>query len=99
MVAPFLKRFPPETYVWIFGLTVLFFIEPHVGHFSICPLHNLGLSFCPGCGLGTSINYLMHGHLTLSFESHPLGSFALIILLYRIFQLIKTNHKSYGTNY
>jgi hypothetical protein len=99
MVGPFLKKFPPETYVWIFGLTILFFIEPFAGHFSICPFYHLGFSFCPGCGLGASISYLMHGHPTLSFESHPLGWFALIVLLCRVFQLIKTNYKPYGTNY
>jgi hypothetical protein len=99
MVAPFLKRFPLETYIWIFALTILYFIEPHAGHFSICPFYHLGFSFCPGCGLGTSINHLMHGDLFRSFESHPLGWFALIVLFSRIIQLIKTNFKSYGTNY
>jgi hypothetical protein len=99
MVALFLKRFPLEAYFWVFGLTILFFVEPHPGHFSICPFYHLGFSFCPGCGLGTSISHLMHGDPLLSFQSHPLGGIALIILSYRIFQLIKTNHKSYGTNY
>lgn len=47
----------------------------------------LGAPCCPGCGLGHSISYMLHGNWQAAFKSHPLGPFAIIILLYRTFQL------------
>jgi hypothetical protein len=99
MVLKQLKKFPPEAFIWIVALITLFFVNPSANHFTICPFHHLGLDFCPGCGLGRSISYLLSGHFRESFESHPLGLFAVIILLHRIQQLIKTNYQNYGTNY
>ncbi len=58
-------------------------------HFSFCPLHNLGISFCPGCGLGRSVSFLLHGEFLKSYHTHWLGPFALVIIIYRIVQLIK----------
>ncbi|MCL5991886.1 MAG: DUF2752 domain-containing protein [Bacteroidetes bacterium] len=36
-----------------------------------------------------SISYLLHGNLLQSFQAHWLGPIALIIILYRIYQLIR----------
>ena len=70
-----------EAVVWIFGLLFLILIHiPGESHFTICPLSNLGIEFCPGCGLGNSISYLFRGEFIFSFQSHPLGIFALIII-------------------
>jgi hypothetical protein len=86
-------------YLWIAALLLLAAFEPSADHFTICPFHHLGFSFCPGCGLGKSISYLLQGDVNHSLTAHPLGFFALGVLIYRIYQLIKNNHKSYGQNY
>ena len=49
----------------------------------------VGFEHCPGCGLGHSISYLLRGEWQLSWQSHPLGTFALVIILKRIFELGK----------
>ena len=58
-------------------------------HLSLCPLANLGFSWCPGCGLGRSLSYLLHGNFQESVQMHWFGIPALLILLYRIFILSK----------
>jgi hypothetical protein len=84
-----LKRINIELIFWIAGLIYLAFMNPSESHFSLCPIKNLGFSFCPGCGLGHSISYLFHGQIYESLHHHPLGVFALGVILWRIFQLIK----------
>lgn len=84
------KHIEREAFIWIAGLLILFFINPYGGsHFSICPFHNLGFKYCPGCGLGHSISYLFHGDIHNSIECHILGIPAVIILIYRIIYLFK----------
>ena len=93
----FFNRIGFEAFVWITSLLFLAFINlPGTTHFTICPLNNLGIEFCPGCGLGNSISYLLHGNLTASFAAHPLGIFALMIILFRIISLLKFNRRRYG---
>ena len=81
-----------EAFVWIIGLVYLAFFSPiNQAHFTICPLANMGFKYCPGCGLGLSITELFHGHFIQSFNSHPLGIFAVVVIFYRVFSLIKKN--------
>jgi Protein of unknown function (DUF2752) len=81
-----------ELCTWIAGLFLLAIMNPAgTPHFSLCLFKWAGLSFCPGCGLGHSISWLFHGNLTQSLQAHPLGIFALAVLLLRIFTLIKNN--------
>jgi hypothetical protein len=81
-----------EALIWISGLIYLAIFSPlDQTHFTICPLANAGFDYCPGCGLGHSITQLFHGNFIQSFNTHPLGFFALIIILHRIFTLIKKN--------
>ena len=63
-------------------------INPVEQHFSFCLFKQLGISWCPGCGIGHSISYLLHGDVIKSFQTHALGTFALVIIVYRILQLI-----------
>lgn len=78
----------PEAIIWIVALAYLITIDPYESdHLSFCLFHNLGINFCPGCGIGRSISMIFHGDFTGSFNMHPLGFFALIILLYRIITL------------
>ena len=86
-------RIPIELIFWITALVVLASAkvdEPNAAaHFSLCPLANLGLDWCPGCGIGRSITALFNGNLGLSFQLHWFGLPALAILLYRISILIR----------
>jgi len=84
-----LKRINIELIFWIGGLTYLAFMDPSETHFSLCPIKNLGFSFCSGCGLGHSISFFFHGQIKDSFHHHPLGIFALGVILSRIFELIR----------
>ncbi|PKL86764.1 MAG: hypothetical protein CVV22_01340 [Ignavibacteriae bacterium HGW-Ignavibacteriae-1] len=77
-----------ELLFWVSALFWLAFVEIKTVHFTFCPLSNAGLDFCPGCGLGQSVSLIMSGNVLQSFEAHPLGMFALIIILHRIYVLI-----------
>lgn len=82
-----------EGIIWIVSLIYLAsFTESNQQHFTICPLSNLGFDYCPGCGLGKSISLILHGNIFESFDFHLLGIPALIIILFRISQLIKINY-------
>jgi lipoprotein signal peptidase len=86
-----------EASVWILSLAYLILIHsPEETHFTICPLANMGFNFCPGCGLGNSISYIFQGEFVASFHSHPLGIFALLIISFRIFTIIKNNRRRYA---
>jgi len=86
-----------EAVIWIAGLFyLLLFHAPGQAQFTICPLYNLGIDFCPGCGIGNSISYLFNGEVISSFQTHPLGIFALIIITYRIITIIKNNWRRYA---
>lgn len=88
-----------ELIFWITSITLLALMPPGTDpHFSFCVFKMLGINFCPGCGLGHSISYLFHGDIKASFSSHPLGIFAVIIILYRIYKLSKL-HFSKKINY
>lgn len=83
-----------EAVVWIIGLLFLACNSPDNHHFSICPIKNLGFTFCPGCGLGESISYVFRFEIAESFSSHPLGIFAFIILSHRIIFLLKKSYRN-----
>jgi hypothetical protein len=86
-----------EASVWILGLAYLLLIHsPGETHFTICPLANLGIDFCPGCGLGNSISYIFKGDFIASFQSHPIGISALLIITLRIITIIKNNRRRYA---
>ena len=83
-----IKNIPFEGLFWISALFLLAVINVDSNsHFTICPFKNLGFDFCPGCGLGKSIHYLLHLEILKSFNAHPLGLFALAVLLHRIYIL------------
>lgn len=87
----FLRTFPLEGYLWISALLFISFISINTTHFTLCPFNNLGIEFCPGCGLGRSMNQFIMLDFAGSFNTHPFGCIALIIIIGRIFLLIKNN--------
>ena len=79
---------PLEAIIWMIGLLALAIHQPsHDAHVSLCVFSNLGFKYCPGCGLGRSVSFLLHVQPVTSFQTHPFGIAAVAILLYRIFQL------------
>ena len=56
----------------------------------------MGFKWCPGCGIGHSIAWLLHGNIKNSLHAHWLGIPALVLIVYRIVVLIKDNVLGYG---
>ena len=86
--------FSAELIFWIITLMYLAIISPVDAHFSFCLFKHLGINWCPGCGIGRSISYLLHGDIIKSFQTHILGTFALLVIVYRILQLILKSNKN-----
>ena len=85
----FFKVINPEALVWISGILALAFINvDSSSHFSVCPFKSIGIDFCPGCGLGKSIHYLLSFEIEKSLNAHPLGLFAFTVLVRRIYDLL-----------
>ena len=82
----FMQYIDREVFIWFVGLLFLAFNH---SHFTICPLKLLGFENCPGCVLGLSIHYLFSFSIKESFNTHPLGFAALIIIFHRIYSLQK----------
>jgi hypothetical protein len=81
-----------EGIIWTSALFYFaFFVNPFETHFTICPLANAGFEHCPGCGLGNSISLFFHGYFSESFNTHILGIPALLIIIHRIYSIIKFN--------
>ena len=81
---------PIEAVIWTAGLIGLAIYNPFEGqHLSVCVFDNLGFRYCPGCGIGRSVSFLLHGDVRASFEAHPLGFIAILLLSFRIGKLVK----------
>ncbi|WP_242920907.1 DUF2752 domain-containing protein [Pontibacter liquoris] len=91
------KRGAPltEAVLWMAGLGALACMDPDGAHlFSFCPWSWFGFNFCPGCGLGHAISFLLHGQWQASWQAHPLGGPALVLLVGRSIKLVRW-HFSY----
>jgi hypothetical protein len=88
-----MKRIPLEAVMWITALASLAIYYPGSSHVTLCPFANLGIDFCPGCGLGRSISYALHGEFICSWQTHPLGPCAVIVLTLRTIDIIKNKTK------
>lgn len=75
-----------ELVIWITALVCLYFLN--VDGQSLCIFRFAGISWCPGCGLGHAIHAALHFQFVASFNEHPFGIPALLIIAHRIFQLI-----------
>ncbi|MDP2208845.1 MAG: DUF2752 domain-containing protein [Bacteroidota bacterium] len=80
-----------EPIIWFVALLWLGLSDPHANtNFSLCPLKNTGINDCPGCGLGRSVSYALHGEFSQSFHIHFLGIPTIIILTFRVCSLLST---------
>jgi len=96
----FFVKFPREAAIWSIALIALALYHPaEHNHFSLCPLNALGAGICPGCGLGRSVAFLLKGSIGESLATHPLGIFAVIVLILRIVQLLKLHFQHYGQDH
>ncbi|MDP3444674.1 MAG: DUF2752 domain-containing protein [Ignavibacteria bacterium] len=84
-------RFNLEAFIWLMSLILLAFMNPENTQATFCVWHYVGFDSCLGCGLGHSISAAFHGHWVQSFEFHPLGIFAIIVLLFRAISLFVQN--------
>lgn len=84
-----LKDIPLELCFWVVAIVLLASANPTQHHFMVCPIANLGFNWCPGCGLGRSIMAIFNGDINESLKQHWLGIPALLIILHRIYQLLK----------
>ena len=81
-----------ELIFWIAALVVLGLSNPAGPvHYTLCPLKLMGFKWCPGCGIGHSIAWLLHGDIKNSFHAHWLGVPALVMIVYRIGVLFWNN--------
>lgn len=83
-------------YEWILlasGLLLMATLNPATNSGTLCLFHNIGIEFCPGCGLGRSVAYLFRGEFAASLQMHPGGVLAVIIIFSRIGQIFYRNHK------
>jgi hypothetical protein len=78
-----------EWVVFSLGLILMATMDPLNTGFSFCLFDMIGVTFCPGEGLGKSIAWLFRGDFSASYQAHPAGSITVIILTLRIFHLIK----------
>jgi len=91
----FFIRHNLEAIIWISALVALALGDPANHHYTLCPFNNLGLDFCPGCGLGRSVSFLFRGNFADSFKCHPLGIFAVVILVHRSVTVFRATLKNY----
>jgi hypothetical protein len=85
------KKIPLELLFFSAALVLLFFLDDKQPHVSLCPLAAIDFKYCPGCGLGHAIHYLLHLKFQQSWNAHPLGYFAVPVIIYRMYSLIKYN--------
>lgn len=86
-----------EAIVWLVALLLLAFVPPEETQQTLCVWHHLGVESCPGCGLGHSIADVFQGRFEASFFRHPLGIFAVGVIVWRIVWLTFMNLKIRNT--
>ncbi len=98
--ARFLRREGVEGIFWMAGLLFLAFQAPSTEpHFTLCPFALAGFGHCPGCGLGRSIAFFLHGDVAHSLHMHLLGIPALFIILARCAALALRPLHDEGTSF
>ncbi|MBW0178871.1 DUF2752 domain-containing protein [Sediminibacterium sp.] len=76
---------------------LLFFLPGYTEGQSLCVSTLLQLGKCPGCGIGHAIHDALHFRFSASFQHHPMGIFAVIIIFIRIKQLITNTLTTHET--
>ena len=71
------------------GLLLMALMNPYTDYASTwCLFEKVGITFCPGEGLGHSIAFLARGDYQSAIKANVMGPFALVIIISRIFYII-----------
>jgi len=85
----YFKKLDFEAMFWLSAFIYLALIDPYTPkHLNMCLFSLVGIDNCPGCGLGKSISMIFHGDFVGSFNAHPLGIPAILLIVKRIYKLI-----------
>jgi hypothetical protein len=77
-----------ELIFWVVAIIALAVANPaNQPQYTLCPLKLMGITWCPGCGIGHAISWLLHGNIARSWQAHCLGIPALLLIISRIFVL------------
>lgn len=75
------------------GLVLLALMDPEIATGpGFCLLERLGVTFCPGDGLGHSVAYIFRGEFHNAMEANAFGPLAITVLSGRILHLLYKNH-------
>lgn len=86
-----------EAVLWATGLVAVAVADPRApALFDVCLFKALGISFCPGCGLGHAVGFLARGEMLLALKTHPFAPAVVAVLIHRIVTLLRTQH--FGEN-
>jgi len=83
-----------EWLAFFIGLVLMASLNPYETGETFCLFERIGISFCPGKGLGHSIAFLFRGELTQAIHANMLGPLAVIILSFRIMSIWKELYKN-----
>lgn len=78
-----------EWVAFFIGLVLMASMNPYETGETFCLFERIGISFCPGKGLGHSIAFLFRGEFTQALHANMLGPVAVIILSLRIMSIWK----------
>lgn len=84
-----------ELISWLTFICVLYFLPVDQSQQSLCLSRLLGFGKCPGCGLGHSICYALHGRINDSFQAHIMGIPGLLVIFNRIRHLLLNQRTTY----
>jgi hypothetical protein len=84
-----------ELIFFVSGMIYLALLDPwEAEHYHFCLIKIFNIGYCPGCGLGRSISFLLHGRLLASIYEHPLGIVGMAVIISRIYEIIIKQHKN-----
>ncbi|MCD2425261.1 DUF2752 domain-containing protein [Niabella pedocola] len=82
-----------ETITWSAVLILLFFMNT-ASSFSLCPFRALGISWCPGCGIGHAMHHTLHLHFGTAWQEHKLGIPATAVLIWQTIKSLPITNKN-----
>lgn len=89
-----IKQFFNKHFEWMaltLGLVLMAAMNPYVDNgASWCLFDQLGITLCPGEGLGHSIAYFVRGDFSHAMQANVMGPVAILIITGRVFYLLHT---------
>lgn len=83
------NRAAVEAFVWTGGIVLMALADPtREALLEVCVIKLAGFAWCPGCGLGHAVGFLVRGQFAEAISSHPLVIPVLAVLIVRVVTLI-----------